>query len=198
MLRNGLQNIGGRRWLMAKGNEIALSGEINVGKIRQLQKRIDANSDIVDSIVNRLVSDYCKPLDEYMEFIRNILNDTANPPTDRELDDFTLNIPVLLYFTGEAQEALGVKEDVAKAIKQELYNEIYDKSTGTIADKTAAAELATQNEYIAHIAYQRAYKKVKLRMEAANEMLQSVKKVISRRMVEYEVARVDPGRVGGQ
>lgn len=183
---------------MAKGNEIALSGEINVGKIRQLQKRIDANSDIVDSIVNRLVSDYCKPLDEYMEFIRNILNDTVNPPTDRELDDFVLNIPVLLYFTGEAQEALGVKEDVAKAIKQELYNEIYDKSTGTIADKTAAAELATQNEYIAHIAYQRAYKKVKLRMEAANETLQSIKKVISRRMVEYEVARVDSGRIGGQ
>jgi len=183
---------------MAKGNEIALSGEINVGKIRQLQKRIDANSDIVNSIVDRLVSDYCKPLDEYMEFIRNILNDTANPPTDQELDDFILNLPVLLYFTGEAQEALGIKEDVAKAIKQELYNEIYDKSTGTIADKTAAAELATQNEYIAHIAYQRAYKKVKLRMEAANEMLQSVKKVISRRMVEYEVARVDPGRIGGQ
>lgn len=183
---------------MAKGNEIALSGEINVGKIRQLQKRIDANSDIVDSIVNRLVSDYCKPLDEYMEFIRNILNDTANPPTDQELDDFILNLPVLLYFTGEAQEALGVKEDVAKAVKQELYNEIYDKSTGTIADKTAAAELATQNEYIAHIAYQRAYKKVKLRMEAANEMLQSVKKVISRRVVEYEVARVDPDRIGGQ
>ena len=182
---------------MAKGNEIALSGEIKVGKIRQLQKRIDANSDIVDSIVNRLVSDYCKPLDEYMEFIRNILNDAVNPPTDRELDDFVLNIPVLLYFTGEAQEALGIKEDVARAVKQELYNEIYEKSTGTIADKTAAAELATQNEYIAHVAYQRAYKKIKLRMEAANEMLQSVKKVISRRMVEYEVARVDPGRIGG-
>jgi uncharacterized protein YukE len=183
---------------MAKGNEIALSGEIEVGKVRQLQKRIEANSDIVESIVNRLVSDYCKPLDDYMDFIRGILNDHDNPPTDRELDDFTLNIPVLLYFTGEAQEALGIKEDVAKAVKQELYNEIYDKSTGTIADKTAAAELATQNEYIAHIAYQRAYKKIKLRMEAANETLQSVKKVISRRMVEYEVARVDPGRIGGQ
>jgi len=183
---------------VAKGNEVALSGDIEVGKVRQLQKRIDNNSDIVDSIVNRLVSEYCRSLDEYMQFIRNILNDTANPPTDRELDDFALNIPVLIYFTGEAQEALGIKEDVAKAVKQELYNEVYDKASGTIADKTAAAELATQNEYIAHIAYQRAYKKVKLRMEAANETLQSIKKIISRRMVEYEVARVDPGRVGGQ
>jgi hypothetical protein len=183
---------------MAKGNEIALSGEIEVGKVRQLQKRIDANSDIVESIVNRLVSEYCKPLDDYMDFIRDILNDHNNPPTDRELDDFTLNIPVLLYFTGEAQETLGIKEDVAKAVKQELYNEIYDKSTGTIADKTAAAELATQNEYIVHIAYQRAYKKIKLRMEAANETLQSIKKVISRRISEYDMSRVDPSRIGGR
>ena len=188
----------GGRGMAKKISESALSGNINAGKVRSLQKRIDENSDLVNSIVNRLVSEYCRSLDEYMQFIRNILNDTANPPTDRELDDFALNIPVLIYFTGEAQEALGIKEDVAKAVKQELYNEVYDKATGTIADKSAAAELATQNEYIAHIAYQRAYKKVKLRMEAANETLQSIKKIISRRMVEYEVARVDPGRVGGQ
>lgn len=183
---------------MAKISESALSGDIDAGKVRSLQKRIDKNSDLVNSIVNRLVSEYCGSLDEYMQFIRDILNDTANPPTDRELDDFALNIPVLIYFTGEAQEALGIKEDVAKAVKQELYNEVYDKATGTIADKTAAAELATQDEYIVHVAYQRAYKKVKLRMEAANETLQSIKKIISRRMVEYEAARVDPGRIGGQ
>lgn len=183
---------------MAKLNDSALSQEVEVGKVRQLQKRIDQNSDLVDTIVNRLVRDYCRPLDEYMEFIRNILDDPSNPPTDRELDDFALNIPVLLYFTGEAQESLGVKEDVAKAVKQELYNEVYEKSSGTIADKTSAAELATQNEYITHIAYQRAYKKVKLRMEAANETLQSIKKIMSRRMTEYEISRVDPGRIGGR
>jgi len=184
--------------IVAKIPESALSSNIEIGKVRQLQKRIDANSDIIEGIVNRLVSDYCKSLDEYMEFIRTILNDTTNPPTDKELDDFILNIPVLLYFTGEAQESLGIKEDIAKAIRQELYNEIYDKSTGTIADKTAAAELATQSEYITYIAYQRAYKKIKLRMEAANETLQSIKKVISRRMSEYEMAKVDPARIKGQ
>lgn len=183
---------------MAKGKEVALTGEIEVGKVMQLQKRIDNNSDIIESIVNKLVSDYCKPLDNYMEFIRGILNDHDNPPTDRELDDFTLNIPVLLYFTGEAQETLGVKEDVARAVKQELYNDVFDKATGTIADKTASAELATQNEYITHIAYQRAYKKIKLRMEAGYETLQSIKKVITRRGQEYELARVDSGRIGGQ
>ena len=179
-------------------NATALGGEIDVNKVRQLQRRINTNSELIDSIVDRLVSGYCEQLDEYMKYIKNILADTNNPPTDRELDDFTLNIPVLLYFAGEGQESLGIKEDVAKAVKQELYNEVFDNATGTIADKTATAELATQNEYITHIAYNRAYKKIKLRCEAANETLQSVKKIISRRMQEYEVTRVSPARIGGE
>lgn len=184
---------------MAKnGNDIALSDEIPVEKVKQLQRRINKNSKLIDSIVDTLVMSYCRPLDEYMDKIRNILKDENNPPTDKELDDFTLNLPVLLYFTGEAQESLGIKEDVAKAVKQELYNEAYDEADGTIADKTAVAELATQTEYITHIAYNRAYKKVKLRCEAASEMLQSVKKVISRRMQAYELSHVDSGRIGGQ
>ena len=167
----------------------ALSSEVEVLPIRKIQRRIDTNSEIIDGIVNRLVSQFCSPLDDYMERIRNILADENNPPTNEELDNFALNIPVLLYFTGEAQEALGIREDVAKAVKQELYNEAYELASGTIGDKTAAAELASQNEFIAQIAYQRAYKKVKLRMEAANETLQSVKKVISRRMVEADMSR---------
>ena len=179
---------------MARVNN-QLTADVEVSPVRKIQRRVDTNSEIIDGIVDRLVSQYCAPLDDYMNRIREILADEANPPTDSELDNFALNIPVLLYFTGEAQEALGIREDVAKAIKQELYNEAYDKADGTIGDKTAVAELATQNEYIAHVAYQRAYKKVKLRMEAANEALQSVKKVISRRMVEYEVARVDMDRI---
>lgn len=176
-------------------NDSALSTEIEVGKVHQIQRKVDENSEIINSIVNRLVSDYCKPLDDYMEFVRSIVSDTKNPPIDAELDDFVLNIPVLLYFTGEAQEALGVKEDVAKAVKMELYNELYGRASGTVADKTAKAELLTQAEFIAQVAYSRAYKKVKLRMEAANETLQSVKKVMSRRMSEYEISRVDAGRI---
>ena len=176
-------------------NDNALSGEIEVGKVRHLQRRIDENSDIINGIVDRLVSDYCSQLDDYMSFVRSIVSDTKNPPTDAELDDFTLNIPVLIYFTGEAQEALGIKEDVSKAVKMELYNELYGKASGTVADKTAKAELLTQAEFIAHTAYSRAYKKVRLRMEAANETLQSVKKVISRRMSEYEIANIDQSRI---
>ena len=94
-------------------NDAALSEEIPVAKVKQLQRRINKNSALIDNIVNKLVADYCRSLDEYMEYIQGILKDDTNPPTDKELDDFTLNLPVLLYFTGEAQESLGIKEDVA-------------------------------------------------------------------------------------
>lgn len=178
-------------------NTQAMSGQINEQEIAHLQNQVNKNSKIIDELVNKLVAEYCNPLDDYMDFIRKILSDEENPPTDKELDDFTLNLPVLLYFTGEAQESLGVKEDIAKAIRMELYNDVFEKSSGTIADKTAQAELISQNEYINLVIYQRAYKKVKLRMEAGYETLQSVKKVITRRGQEYELSKVDRGRIGG-
>lgn len=181
-----------------KDTGLALTGEIDARKVTAIQDRVDENSQLIEEIVNKLVSDYCKPLDDYMAFVQQLVSDENNPPTDAELDDFTLNLPVLLYFTGEAQEALGIKEDIAKAIRQEIYSESFNMATGTVGDKTSVAELSAQSETLVWIAYQRAYKKVKLRMEAANEMLQSVKKVISRRMVEYEIGRVDPSRIGGE
>ena len=38
----------------------------------------------------------------------------------QELDDIVMNLPVLLYFCGEAQENLGIKTDVAKAVNKKI------------------------------------------------------------------------------
>lgn len=178
-------------------NQKALSCDINPGKVRQVQKKIEENSTLIEELVNRIVDTHCKPLDDFMKWIRDILSDHDNPPTDRELDDMTLTLPNLLYFTGEALESVGIKEDIAKAIKMELYNTMYDQADGTISDKTAIAELNTQIEHVTWVVYQRAYKKIRLRMDAGNEQLQSVKKVVSRRMAEYDLTRVAPDRIGG-
>lgn len=171
-----------------------LAKEIDTTQIKQIQDRIEHNSKLIDEIVSKLVSDYCKKLDDYVAFIQNVLQDIDQPPTDLELDDFVMNLPVLLYFTGEGMESLGIKEDTSKAVKMEKYNEIYNQVKGTIADKTAKAELESQSEFITNMAYSRAYKKIKLRLELGNELLQSIKKVITRRTSEYEMGKVDGGR----
>lgn len=181
---------------MAKN--ICLEEEVQIENIRKVQRDVDKNSKLITESADRLVSQYCEDLDKYMNHIRLILSYKDNPPTDMELEEFTLNLPVLLYFTGEAQESLGIKEDISKAIQLEVYNIAYEQSKGTIADKTAIAEQAATNEIITHIIYQRAYKKIKLRMELGNETLQSVKKVVSRRIAEYGLSKVDAGRIGGR
>ena len=61
---------------------------------------------------------------------------------------------------------------------------------GTVADKDSLAELNSQEEYIISSAYTRAYKIMKSKIENAQEVLQSCKKVLSRRMQEIELTRI--------
>lgn len=179
---------------MSEDNLYALTSDIDTGVIREMQEIVSKNSEAINEIVNQLVADYCKNLDEYVKYINKAIQDQEHPVTAQELDDFVIQLPILLYFAGEAQENLGINEDVAKAKKMEKYNNIYNQVKGTIADKTAKSEIASQTEYLTHIIYNRAYKTVKLKLEYAAELLNSCKKVISRRMAESELANIDEGR----
>jgi len=89
------------------------------------------------------------------------------------------------------QEQLGIKDDISKALYREMYNTVRDsQTTGTVADKDTIAELASQTEYLTSVLYKRAYSIVKAKVAAAQEILSSVKKVISRRIQEIEITRV--------
>lgn len=168
----------------------ALTKDIDAAEIRTKQRQIDESSKIIDGVVDRLVAEFCRDLDAFILRVKQTVHDMDNPPTDQELDYFVLNLPLQLYYAGTAQESLGIREDMAKAVRMEIYNKVHQEATKTVADKNAAAELATQTEYLTQIAYQRAYKKIKFRIDAANELLQSIKKVVTRRVAEYEITRV--------
>jgi hypothetical protein len=162
---------------------------LNADKLELLNNKVMTESKAINAITDEIIKANCEDLDNYMLFISNILKDETNPPTDVELDDFVLNLPLLMYFTGINQESLGIKEDVIKSIKQNAYSNAYDLAIGQVAARKVEAEDASQNEALLLSAYQRAYKKMKVRMETAQEMLNSVKKVVSRRMAEYEISR---------
>lgn len=180
---------------MASKDYLAFADKLDKDKLSGILQRTDDNSDYINDVVNDIVKKYCQPLDDLMHLFQEILNDSNNPPTDEELDQMTMKLPNLLYFAGEGQEALGIKDDTSKAIKMEVYNKIHMDTAGTVADKESKANAGSQYETIVNAIYSRAYKKVKLRMEAGFEQLQSIKKVISRRCLEKELGRVDPGRI---
>lgn len=171
----------------------ALASDVNLEKIHKNNERVESLTSVVREMVKNIVDQACKDLDEYMRLIDQILCDKDNPVSDRELEDFTLNLPSLLYLVSSRREELKIKEDVAKAVYKDVYNRVREKSQGTVADKDTAADLAAQSEAITVIVLQRAGTTIKAREEAAWEMLNSVKKVMTRRTVELELTRQTGG-----
>lgn len=179
--------------MKVKKNSEILALDIDTEKLKEIDNRVQENSNMINQIVSEIVSKYCKPLDDYMASIDKIL--INGNVTALQLDEFTLNLPILLYFISDSQESLGVKEDISRAVRQELFNTVRDDCSGTVADKDSQAELATQYETLVNIIYSRAYKKFKARVEAGYEMLASVKKVITRRTVEMELTKLTPDHI---
>lgn len=165
--------------------------DIRIAEIKGIQLRVENNSEILDNVVNGIVKPYCKDLDDYVLFIKDCLADGQNPPTDSELDDFCMNLSTYIYFAGGMVEQLGIKDDIAKAIYKEVYHTTRaNQSKGTVADKDSIAELDSQQEFLTSVCYTRAWKTMKAKVENAQELLQSCKKVLTRRMSEAELTRI--------
>jgi hypothetical protein len=160
-------------------------------EIENICNKVDLNSAQIEEIVNGIIEPYCKDLDKYVDFIKGILADGEHPATAQELDDFCMNLSVYIYYASGMQEQLGIKDDIAKAVYKEMYHSARDSiDKGTVADKDSLAELASQQEYLTSVCYKRAYSIVKAKVSAAQEILSSVKKIISRRMSEQELTRI--------
>ena len=164
---------------------------VDLQKIADTQDKVEEHSEVINELVEAVIKPYCKDLDKYIQFIRNCLKDGENPPTDNELDDFVLNLSTLIYWASGACEQLGIRDDISKAVYKEIYhtkrNELH---SGTVADKDSIAELESLQEQITNIVYNRAYKTMKAKVENAQELLSSCKKVLSHRMQEQELTRI--------
>lgn len=165
--------------------------DIDRGSVSGIQTKVEDHSSVLSDIVNDIIEPYCKDLDRYVMFIRDCLKDGETPPTNDELDDFCMNLSTLIYFAGGMCEQLGIRDDISKAVYKEVYNDARSSlSEGTIADKDSIAELQAQQEQITSVCYNRAYRIVKTKVEAAQELLASCKKVLTRRCQEFELTHM--------
>lgn len=160
-------------------------------KVMGIREKVDEHSQSIEGIVNDIIQPYCKSLDAYVSFIADCLKDGENPPTTTELEDFCMNLSTQIYFASGMCEQLGIKDDISKAVYKETYHasrSVLDK--GTVADKDSLAELQSQSEQLVNVCYNRAYKIMKGKVENAQELLSSCKKVLSHRMQEEELTRI--------
>lgn len=165
--------------------------DIDLKSVSVVRTKVEGHSTVLSDIVDSIIEPYCKDLDRYVLFIRDCLKDGETPPTNDELDDFCMNLSTLIYFAGGMCEQLGIRDDISKAVYKEVYNDVRSSlSDGTIADKDSIAELHAQQEQITSVCYTRAYRIVKAKVDAAQELLASCKKVLTRRTQEFELTHM--------
>lgn len=168
--------------------------DLDTQKVRKLKKQVEQDAELLNAVIYRIIKPYCKSLDDYIEFITNILHDSESPPTTQELEDFCMRLSTDIYWASGMCEQLGIRDDIARALYKEIYNKARDNEVeGTVADKNAIAELKSQQEYLTSVCYNRAYKIMKAKVDNAQELLSSCKKVLSHRITEEELTRL-----GGQ
>ena len=159
--------------------------------ISKIKDEVESSSKVIDDIVTEIIKPYIKDLDNYVQFIKECLKDGENPLTTSELDDVVMNMATYIYFASGSCEQLGIRDDISKAVYKEIYHSKRSEiGHGTVADKDSIAELESLQEQITNIAYNRAYKTVKAKVENAQELLSSAKKVLSHRLQEMELTRI--------
>lgn len=163
-------------------------------KVADIRSKVEEDSKKLQEIIDDIIKPYIEELDNYVDFVKGIITNYEKPPTAQELDDFIMNLSVFIYYASGMQEQLGIKDDIARAIYKEIYHSTRDSiDKGTVADKDSLAELASQQELLTSMLYKRAYSIVKSKVAAAQEILASVKKIISRRVAEMEITRITGG-----
>lgn len=151
-----------------------------------LNQEISENSKLIEDIAFNISKEFTQELDKVMGICKSIFQ-SKDKITNQEIEDLLAQLPSILYFVNEGQEAVGIKQDIAEMTKKANYNIAREKANGTVADKNTTAESQVINEAINEIIYQRAYKLIRAKIEMAQEMVNSLKRIFDARMMEYQI-----------
>lgn len=170
---------------------------VDVDDLSILDQEVVNNTKTVNKLVLEIVRPLSEHLDEVVAEVREKLSMVASVDTE-SLEIYAMRISTELYYLGQAQEFVGLRADVSKAVYKERFNSLYQQANGTINDKTAQTEYQITREFVEMSINERAYKRLKVKIENAYELLNSIKKVLSRRIAEFELTKVQQSDIALQ
>ena len=154
------------------------------------KEKVEDNAKVIAKEVKKLVDYVCKNLDEAVCNAHDLLRKQVI--TNTELEQGILDVSTQLYYLVQGQETLGIHEDLARSVRSEVYHNIKLNADGTAQDRLSKAESATALNNVVITIYSRAYKTIKAKSEAGNEVLASMKKILSARIAELEMDKGVP------
>lgn len=163
-------------------------------EITNVFEKTDEASSLFTNISDEVVKAYTSDLDKLLVKIKE--NAVENTPSDNILEKLVMELSNILYFMGTRLESVGIKDDITKLSAKEVYNNSYtnnltnvsdQKKKPTVAELTVLAENDSRYQTVVNNIYSRVYRQIKYKIDAAYEMLSSLRKIISKRMQENQL-----------
>lgn len=163
-------------------------------EITNVFEKTDKASSLFTNISDEVVKAYTSDLDKLLVKIKE--NAVENTPSDNILEKLVMELSNILYFMGTRLESVGIKDDITKLSAKEVYNNSYtnnltnvgdQKKKPTVAELTVMAENDSRYQTVVNNIYSRVYRQIKYKIDAAYEMLSSLRKIISKRMQENQL-----------
>ena len=172
---------------------------IDVDKLKSVFESTKENVTYFEDTCREVVRQYSDSLDNLMSDLYVECVQQPDPPTSL-LERYYLELSNMVYFMIDRLEQLGVYADMAKSASKEVYSKTYlahqvkENSTGknktTVAELQAQSEIASQYESIVSSIYDHAYKVVKGKVSAAQDMMNTLRKILSVKTSEMELSRM--------
>lgn len=163
-------------------------------EITNVFEKTDEASSLFTNISDEVVKAYTSDLDKLLVKIKE--NAVEHTPSDNILEKLVMELSNILYFMGTRLESVGIKDDITKLSAKEVYNNSYtnnltnvgdQKKKPTVAELTVMAENDSRYQTVVNNIYSRVYRQIKYKIDAAYEMLSSLRKIISKRMQENQL-----------
>ena len=150
---------------------------------QDIQKHVDDAKDYLE-LVDKLVNPQTKTLDD---LVANIISEINKPDYSIDIEDiqsFYLRLSSELYLMIDKLKQFEIYQSLAKKSESESYNNAYleeattDGKKPTVAELQIKAEAKSKKESLVNTVYASAYKTIKSKVDAGNNLADALKNIL--------------------
>ena len=165
----------------------------------KLKESVEANSDSLNVVVDSIVGNYTKELDDYVANLKSISFSDSPDMTNSEIYQSLMFISSSMYSLVPLMEKTFLKQSIANALTEEAYNTAYiGQEEGTVELKKSIANSKIDKEKVIALVYKHASNRIKNTYNAADNVYSALKKIASSKVAEMQLGVSDPtAKAGG-
>lgn len=156
---------------------------ISIAKLNDLLSANNMLNNKLEEIIYSYIGEWQEKIDEVVQDIDNVFSSTdISTIPIHYIETWMVKLTTALYLTSAVLENIGIQDDITKLQLKQKMSHVKLTTSGTAAQKEAFALNHTLEDGVINIIFNRSYKMLKTSVDAGWEMLNVLKKMVTRRM----------------